>query len=86
MLSIVSILDKQYNFILTSNDVDTDDITRQDDVDKTTNKNIEQQSLREKLSNMELENNLLRGEVKLLNTELAEVNKRMKEMQECKQI
>ena len=44
----------------------------------------EEQLLKEKLSNMELENNLLRDEVKLLNTELAEANRRGKEVQECK--
>ena len=44
----------------------------------------EEQLLKEKLSNMELENNLLRDEVKLLNTELAEANKRVKELNECK--
>ena len=46
----------------------------------------EEQLLKEKLSNMELENNLLRDEVKLLNTELANANKRAKEMHECKMI
>ena len=46
----------------------------------------EEPLLREKLSNTELENNLLRDEVKLLNTELAEANKRVKEMYECKPI
>ena len=40
--------------------------------------------MKDKMSNMELENNLLRDEVKLLNTELAEANRRVKEMQECK--
>ena len=39
--------------------------------------------LEDKLSNMELENTLLRGEVKLLNTELAKANKKIKEIQEC---
>jgi len=39
--------------------------------------------LQDKLSNMELENTLLRGEVKLLNAELAKVNKKMKDTQEC---
>ena len=71
-----------------SHDIGTDDITRSDDViddhviagDNTE----EEQLLKEKLSNMELENNLLRDEVKLLNTELAEANKRVKELNECK--
>ena len=49
-----------------------------------TEESTEEQSLKERLSNMELENNLLRGEVKLLNTELVDVKRRAKEMQECK--
>lgn len=48
-----------------------------------TEESTEEQSLKERLSNMELENNLLRGEVKLLNTELVDVKRRAKEMQEC---
>ena len=42
--------------------------------------------LRDEVSNMQLENNLLRDEMKLLNTELAEANKRVKEMNECELI
>ena len=67
--------------------VGTDDITRNDVEDHvSTGDNTEEQLLMEKLSNMELENNLLRDEVKLLNTELAEANKRVKETHECKPI
>ena len=49
-----------------------------------TDDRTEEQLLKDKMSNMELENNLLRDEVKLLNTELAEANRQAKEMQECK--
>ena len=67
---------------MTSHDADSDDITRDDDHVRV-EENTEEQLLKEKVSNMELENNLLRDEVKLLNTELAEAKMRVKEMQEC---
>lgn len=74
-------------------DVGTDDVTINDVKDHVSSEDhvrscehTEEQLLREKLSNMELENNLLRDEVKLLNTELADANKRVKEMHECKPI
>lgn len=66
-----------------NDDIISDDIIISDDHVRTTDDSTEQQLLKEKLSNIILENNLLRDEVKLLNSELAEVNKRMKEMQEC---
>ena len=78
-----------YSVTAVCNDVDNDDITRNsdngDDDDHVRREDrTEEQLLKEKLSNMELENNLLRDEVKLLNTELAEANRRAKEVQECK--
>ena len=60
-------------------------MTRDSDDDHVrTDDRTEEQLLKDKMSNMELENNLLRDEVKLLNTELAEANRQAKEMQECK--
>lgn len=66
-------------------DADTGDVGTP--ADHMPDKQVEQESvLQDKLSNMELENTLLRGEVKLLNTELAKANKKMKEIQECEWI
>ena len=79
--------------LLTSVNVGTDEITIKDVEDHVSSEdhvrscdNTEEQLLREKLSNLELENNLLRDEVKLLNTELADANKRVKEIHECQLI
>ncbi|XP_065920078.1 golgin subfamily A member 5-like isoform X2 [Dysidea avara] len=78
-----NILNKEVPAITITDDDDTDagDVTAH--VVHMPDQQVGQESvLQDKLSNMELENTLLRGEVKLLNTELAKANKKLKEMQE----